>query len=383
MTHRARVTLMALAVASTSVRGSPAPGGAGSAWRFSHQVVAGPGLVSLDEVFAADIDGDGRLDVFSSANDLSWYRNVGGSPPRFEAMGRVSSEHDWPGEQGWMGSALGDFDGDGDPDVVAGSKTDRHPTAWFENRDGGRRWVERRLGVEGDYVDNSRVADLDGDGRVEVVMQKYHGGGVYYLDPGTDPEVPWRVTRIGGGSHGLSLADVDGDGDTDALVDNTWLENPGRPDTPDWEVHTLANSHSGMKNAAADLDRDGLVDVVLSGEEGPGIHIYWRDPGHRSGYRRQGLPGDHDHVHTLTIADMDDDGWPDLVTAEHELSDARRVSVWENLGSRRFVEHVISTLGSHNAVVADVDGDGRLDVLGKNWGDGNGLDLWLSRVAPP
>jgi len=378
------VALVALSPIPGGLGVSEAPvlAGEGSALAFSHHLVAPPGLVSLDDIFAGDMDGDGRLDVFSSANDLTWYRNLGGSPPRWEPHGPIAWPHDWSGEQGWMGTALGDFDGDGDLDVVAGSKTDEHPTAWYENREGGTRWVERLLPVAGDYIDNSRVADLDGDGVDEVVMQEYHGGGVHLLDPGPRPEAAWTERRIGQGSHGLSLADIDRDGDTDVLVDNTWLENPGAPREETWPVHAIPGSESGMKNAAADLDGDGLVDVVLSSEEGAGIQVYWRQGG-TGGWEEQVLSRDHDHVHTLVIADMDADGRLDLVTAEHELSQTRRVSVWRNLGDRRFVEQVISTLGSHNGVVADVDGNGRLDIVGKNWGDGNGLDLWLSEVGSP
>jgi hypothetical protein len=78
--------------------------------------------------------------------------------------------------------------------------------------------------------------------------------------------------------------------------------------------------------------------------------------------------------HSLAVADFDNDGDPDIFTVEMEaIAGARppRWFIWENVDGKGgdFVERVIvdNGLGGHEAVVADIDGDGDIDIASKLW----------------
>lgn len=368
-------------------------------WKFDRQVVCS-NVPGADEVACGDIDGDGRMDILCAQSEgqqlpLRWFKNLGGDPPRWKPSERISPTHaDWQGEQGWMGSWLGDFEGDGDLDVVSGAKGTfsgvSQPVFWFENLKGdGSAWAEHLLPVNGDIIDNSRTADFNADGRDDVIIQKYHGGGVYYvvcLAPADARKIEnWRAFKIGEGGSGLWLADMAGDGRLDVLVNNRWLRNPGSPAQERWPSFPIGDGPEGVKNAAGDFNRDGRMDIVLSSEEGKGL--WWFEaPGKAAAGKwiRHPIAEDYVGVHTLWVADFDRNGRPDILAAEMHTKGKHRVTIFQNADGdgQRWVEHTIATTGSHNAIACDVNADGMPDVVGCNFAEtGNALEVWLSRSA--
>lgn len=367
-------------------------------WEF-RLAVAFPNVPGADEVACGDIDGDGRIDILCSQSEGSqfpvrWYRNLGGDPPKWKQSERITPVHtDWKGEEGWMGSWLGDFDGDGDSDVVTGAKGTfagiSHPVCWYENAKGdGAAWVEHVLPVSGDYIDNCRSADFNGDGRDDIVVQKYNGSGVYLLacPAPADPRQSksWQSHTIGKGGKGLSLADIDGDRRLDVLVDNKWFQNPGSPLRHNWPRHGITDAPDGAKNAAADLNGDGRTDIVLSSEEGQGIWWFEAPANPTEGkWIRRNIRDDYVGNHTLWLADFDRDGKVDILTAEMHTKGKHRVTVFQNAGGNKveWVEHVLATTGSHNALAVDINADKRPDIVGCNFaGSGNPLEIWLNRL---
>ena len=150
---------------------------------------------------------------------------------------------------------------------------------------------------------------------------------------------------------------------------------------PDWPAEA--------RGAIGDLDGDGQLDVVLSGEESNhGVSWYraiWEDG--EMGWKSIPIVSErYEGVHSLALADFDSDGDLDLFAAEmHTGRDPDQVSVFENADAlgRRWQEHVIAHVGSHNARVADVDGDGAPDIVGKNFQAGAHplqIALWLNRL---
>lgn len=76
----------------------------------------------------------------------------------------------------------------------------------------------------------------------------------------------------------------------------------------------------------------------------------------------------------------DGDGNLDILTAEMHYKGGHRVTIFENVGNgERWMEHVIATTGSHDAIACDVNGDGMPDVVRCNFDiKNNPLEVWYN-----
>ena len=131
-------------------------------------------------VWTVDIDNDGRRDILSvSLNQVAWYRNEGGQPPRF-TMYSVANNL----EAGrWV--AAGDLDGDGDADLIV-ADTRASNIWWYENlltQPGAPPSFAAHL-VTNQTQDPRTVlpADLDGDGDLDLYSSSNGDNSVYWYE---------------------------------------------------------------------------------------------------------------------------------------------------------------------------------------------------------
>ena len=173
------------------------------------------------------------------------------------------------------------------------------------------------------------------------------------------------------------MADMNGDKRPDIVILGRWFENPGGDILKAvWKEHvySTAYDHADVKVAVGDLDGDGRPDIVLTPSEHAGqrYRISWfqspADPA-SGGWVEHIIDSDVECVyHSLALADMDGDGKLDIVTAEMHQGRKREVVVLLNREQgARWERLVVGSTGSHNLVVADLDGDGRPDIFGANW----------------
>ena len=132
-----------------------------------------------------------------------------------------------------------------------------------------------------------------------------------------------------------------------------------------------------QQSALVDMDGDGDLDIV-HGESDffDGAQIQWTEnvDGKGGNWRARPLPLPEDSTgdfHSVAAHDFDGDGDIDLFAAESEwLANRARWFLWENLDGKggRFERHLIlEGLGAHNAVAADMDGDGDIDIVNKEF----------------
>lgn len=133
---------------------------------FGPQQVISTEADGAQTVFAADIDGDGDMDALSAStldNKIAWYKNTDGLG-NFGPQQIISSN-----AMAALKLFAADLDGDGDVDVVSASRND-HKIAWYKNTDGLGSFVEAQvISINALNASSVYAADLDGDGDLDVV----------------------------------------------------------------------------------------------------------------------------------------------------------------------------------------------------------------------
>ena len=327
----------------------------------------------------ADLDGDGHLDVAIGGRKgpLVWYRF-----PDWKRSLVTDGGYDT------VDGEAGDIDGDGDSDLVLGG------LLWYENprptKSFEKPWVAHRIADHETH--DVELADLDSDGDVDIVTRDQSAFG----DPNGNEVHVWIQENPDSWKHtmlscihgeGIRVADLDSDGDSDIITNGFWFENRGDvTDAQSWNEHKICDWHHSSSVAVGDIDGDGQNDVVLVPSElkGEAFKIAWYEAvdSRKDQWIEHLIEPDVETVyHSLQVGDMNGDGLLDVITAEmHQGVDPDEVMIYLNRRSgESWNKQVLSAKGSHGVQVADVDGDGRLDVMGANWsGPYQPIELWLN-----
>jgi hypothetical protein len=239
-----------------------------------------------------DYDGDGDLDLFVAWRNRpnSLYRN---DAARFTD---VAAEVGLADERRTVGGLWFDYDQDGDLDLyVANQDGDRN--GLFRNNAGrfadvadeaGLAWAGRTPGDATNGTVRPCAADVNGDGRLDVFAANYGRNGLL-LDRGNgrfeDVSVAWGAA-IDARYDACAFADFDHDGRLDLYVNGTITGGVSYRDylfrnagdrfedvTPD-SLKAQAADHGVQW---ADIDRDGDVDLLLTGSAPTGMALLWRN----------------------------------------------------------------------------------------------------------
>lgn len=339
-------------------------------------------------VFAADLDGDGDMDVLSSSqydDTIAWSENTDGQGT-FGPQQVITTFAD-----GAWSVFAADVDGDGDTDVLSASERD-DKIAWYENTDGlGTFGPQRVISTLADRARSVFAADIDGDGDTDVLAAPYLGHQITWYE-NTDGLGTFgseqTVTTLVNGPHSVFAADVDGDGDTDVLsasvVDDkvAWYENTDGLGTFGSQQIITTSANGAQCVFAADMDGDGDADVLSASYSDNEVAWYENTDGLGTFGPQQIITASAQWAHSVSAADVDGDGDMDVLSGSFNDDTVAWYENIDGLGTFGLQQVITASANGTNFVVAaDLDGDGDADVLSASSNDDT--VAWYRNTSAP
>ena len=356
-------------------------------------------------VLVADINGDGRKDVVlapseSADGKFAWYEAA-------DPKNGPWTEHIIDASVSYFHTfKAADVDGNGTLDLVTAEmhqSDDPDEVSVYRNLGGGLAWSQQIIGTTGSH--NLRIADIDLDGDIDVV-------GVNWLEVAADGAAVtlWRNLLADGpppppiflGGVYVALADVDGSGGAEIVT------APDVGGGPHIRVFTREGAElggfmayhpafaGGVRIAGCDVNGDHRDEIVTAPGPGGGPHTrVWTLPGSPSSPLELIGWMAYSPLFTggINVACGDVDGYPDgraeIVTAA-DAGGGPHVRIWKAVGAGPSLSVVEVTgffafapgfAGGVRVAVADVDGDGRAEIVTAA-GPGGGPHVRVWRVAP-
>lgn len=352
----------------------------------------------------ADVDKDGDMDIFvterTSAPSVAWLRYDKGNWVKYiidkDAL-RIEA-----------GSAFYDIDGDGDTDIVFAGESRSNEIWWWENPfpeyDKAKPWTRRTIKKSGANKHHDQLfGDFDGDGQQELAFWNQQARTLFLAEIPEDPKASdewdfYPVYTYSSDSEmyptgkegypgwkdiheheGLADADIDGDGVSDIVGGGRWFKYMG---DRKFQENIIDASYVFTRSAVGDFIEGGRPEVLLVVGDGvaPLIMYEWQK-GTWVGKKITGLLS---NGHTIQTGDFNGDGHWDIFTAEMRFGEGNsdsKIRILLGTGKGEFKEHIVATgFGVHEGRMADLDGDGDWDVLGKpyTW-KAPRLDIWLNQ----
>jgi hypothetical protein len=299
-----------------------------------------------DGVATGDFNRDGNVDIVAGP---FWYAG-----PEFSRRCEIYAPTPFDpatGQSDSLFSDVYDFNGDGWDDVLVRGRVHLHPARWYENPRGSKRHWEKHVVFAKIQGENPPFADVTGDKRPEIITH-WDGAWGYVAPDWSRPHEPWSFHALGAVGewpqfhHGQGVGDITGDGRPEVLINEGWLTqvtSPAGDEEPKWQFvrHRFSKGRGGAQILVYDVDGDGDQDVI-SALDAHGWGLAWFENA------QDRASGDRNFVQHTLMGSRDEES-----------------------------RYGVAFSQPHALALADIDGDGLQDiVVGKRrWAHGPTGDI--------
>jgi len=331
---------------------------------------------ATSSVAMGDVDGDGDPDALLA----NWVQNRlylnEGNGVFTDATSQIPPDLDYSNAV-----ALGDLDGDGDLDAFVGNEWGGPNRVYLNEGNGVFTDASSRIPPTSNWTWAVALGDVDGDGDLDALV----GNGYFeelsqnrlYLNDGNGffTDATAQIPADSDGTAAIALGDLDGDGDLDAFLGNGWYSgaeqnrlylNDGNGVFTDASSRIPADSDATRAVALGDVDGDGDLDVFVGNCYGFANRLYLNDGNAVFTDAPGRIPSDSDDTWAVALGDVDGDGNLDAF-----VGNIGQNRLYVNLGNGYFVDMTtrISTDSDQTLAVAlgDLDDDGDEDALAGNY----------------
>ena len=344
---------------------------------LSDTTAATGSIQTFSNIEAADVDGDGDQDIVisqaSPARKIVWLENDGGDFVNFPRVFIDTSI------QSVRAIQLVDLDKDGDVDVVGVDKV-ADQLLWLENQNAGQTWNKYVIetGVSVNSASGLSIADIDADGDLDIVVAANTTSSLYWYKNGGGATT-WTKQDTGVVTAGNVSAVATGDFTLDGAIDIVYGTESGSPyikiignqngDGSSWISSTVATGTAAsiVDIQVADLDLDGLAEIYFH-ETNFRLDQLTYSP---STFSWTSVPIIASGVYGKTsFADMDNDGDLDIL-----VGNSNNLSWFENTDGfgGNWTERILVaglTARIEHLLAVDLDNDGDLEIVTANNEDG-------------
>ncbi|HHH75841.1 MAG TPA: VCBS repeat-containing protein, partial [Phycisphaerae bacterium] len=353
-----------------------------------------------------DLDHDGDMDIIyantvqlgregeKGLTKLFWLASDGAKKPSFTKH-VINNKLD-----GYVESlSVIDINKDGKEDILVCDMSNNRILLYANNGDEkGPSFTEHVLSsmplVKSKYISYFKavVADVDGDGDLDVLSCSSPGGMVWHENDGAKTPSFKDHLLSSEGTSMISVADIDGDGDLDIVSRQdklVWYENDGK-DKPSFKKSATIFSGRALLSSVryvttVDMDGDGDLDVLATmsmskkmengGQRYKGGQIAWFEniAGDGSAWVKCNIAYDEGARHNVYAMDVDGDGDLDVLSLTDKLSffpdPSDKISWHDNISGdgTGWVNNTVMTRKDNSSLSSifsvDIDGDGHKDLI--------------------
>lgn len=329
--------------------------------RFSAADTYDPGVDSLSSIAVGDFNGDGNRDLVVAGYNGHRIHIMAGSGNGSLSLTNTYTTGTYP-----VSVVTGDFNADGKLDLATANSGSSNASVLIGNGNGT--FIAAVPYATGSNPQSVAVGDFNGDGKSDLVAANGGGGVSLLVGNGDGTFIGATSHAFGANPKAVAAGDFNADGKLDLAVAHVAgslvavrLGNGDGTFAP--KVDYFAGSVPDAV-AAGDLNNDGRADLAVSNEVSNDVSVMIANANGTFGatvnYAAGATPR---HV---AMVDVNGDGWMDLVVAS---SGANAVSILRNNGNGTFAAATSNAVGSEPFSVAagDFTGDGRPELVTANW----------------